>query len=117
MINCVLSDCLKHNASSVHSFLYIVLQNLKEHLPNLNCCIYFSDGAPNQYKHFKNIANLNYHYIDYELKADWHSFATSHGKSPCDGIGGTVKRLIAGASLQTTDVKYKRNVRMVSKSH
>ena len=27
-------------------------------------------------------------------------FATSHGKSPCDGIGGTVKRLTARASLQ-----------------
>ena len=44
---CMLSDCLKHNASSVHSFQYVVLQNLKERLPNLNCCIYFSDGAPN----------------------------------------------------------------------
>ena len=27
-------------------------------------------------------------------------FATSHGKSPCDGIGGTVKHLTAKASLQ-----------------
>ena len=27
-------------------------------------------------------------------------FATSQGKSPCDGIGGTVKRLVARASLQ-----------------
>ena len=26
----------------------------------------------------------------------------SHGKSPCDGIGGTVKRLVARASLQAT---------------
>ena len=28
-------------------------------------------------------------------------FATSHGKGPCDGIGGTVKRLARRASLQT----------------
>ena len=27
-------------------------------------------------------------------------FATSHGKSPCDGIGGTVKRLVTRASLK-----------------
>ena len=27
-------------------------------------------------------------------------FATLHGKWPCDGIGGTVKRLAAKASLQ-----------------
>ncbi|KAG1673375.1 hypothetical protein GQR58_015590 [Nymphon striatum] len=29
-------------------------------------------------------------------------FATSHGKSPYDGIGGTVKRLTAQASLKRT---------------
>ena len=28
--------------------------------------------------------------------------ATSHGKGPCDGIGGTVKRLATKASLQRT---------------
>ena len=27
-------------------------------------------------------------------------FATSQGKQPCDGIGGTVKQLAAKASLQ-----------------
>ena len=27
-------------------------------------------------------------------------FATSHGKSPCDGIGGTVKRLVTRARLK-----------------
>ena len=101
---CVLSDCLKHNASTVHSFQYVVLQNLKERLPNLNCCIYFSGGAPNQYKYFKSIANLNYHYTDYELKTAWHFFATSHGKSSCHNIGGTVKHLIAKASLQNTPI-------------
>ena len=32
--------------------------------------------------------------------AEWHFFATSHGKGACDGVGGTVKRLAACASLQ-----------------
>ncbi len=32
--------------------------------------------------------------------AEWHLSATSHGKGPCDGVGGTVKRLAARASLQ-----------------
>ena len=67
---CVLFDCLKHNASNAHSFQYLVLQNLKGRLPNLKCCIHFSNGAPNQYKYFQNIANFNYHYMDYELKAE-----------------------------------------------
>jgi hypothetical protein len=32
--------------------------------------------------------------------AEWHFFATSHGKSACDGVGGTLKMLAAKASLQ-----------------
>jgi hypothetical protein len=34
------------------------------------------------------------------VPAEWHFFATSHGKSACDGVGGTLKRLAAEASLQ-----------------
>ena len=32
--------------------------------------------------------------------AEWHFFATAHGKGPCDGIGGNLKRLARKASLQ-----------------
>ena len=34
------------------------------------------------------------------MKAEWNFFATSHGKNACDGIGGTLKRSTARASLQ-----------------
>ena len=34
------------------------------------------------------------------VPAEWHFSATSHGKGVCDGVGGTVKRLAARASLQ-----------------
>ena len=37
---------------------------------------------------------------DFGVKAEWHFSATSHGKGACDGVGGTVKRLAAHASLQ-----------------
>ncbi|KAI9562528.1 hypothetical protein GHT06_009976 [Daphnia sinensis] len=33
------------------------------------------------------------HEADFGLKAEWHFFASCHGKSACDGIGGTLKRL------------------------
>jgi hypothetical protein len=45
--------------------------------------------------------NLCYH-EDFHVAAEWNFFATLHGKSPCDGIGGTVKRLVACASIQVT---------------
>ena len=39
---------------------------------------------------------------DHQQKAEHHFFATSHGKSPSEGIGGTIKRGAALASLQAT---------------
>ncbi len=44
--------------------------------------------------------NLCNHEKDFDVKAEWHFSATSHGKGACDGVGGTVKRLAARASLQ-----------------
>ena len=43
---------------------------------------------------------MSYHYCDYALYAEWHFFATSHGKNACDSIGGTIKQVAAYASLQ-----------------
>jgi hypothetical protein len=37
---------------------------------------------------------------DFVAPAEWHFFATLHGKCACDALGGTVKRLAARASLQ-----------------
>lgn len=76
--------------------------HIKEVLPDVRMVKYFSDGAASQYKNFKNLENVMHHQKDFGLMAEWHFFATSHGKSPCDGIGGTVKRLAARASLQAT---------------
>ena len=73
---------------------------IKGNMPNITCIEYFSDGCAGQYKNFKNFLNLCHHKNDFGLDANWSFFATSHGKSPCDGIGGTVKRQITRASLQ-----------------
>ena len=62
--------------------------------------IYFSDGCAGQYKNCKNFINLCHHYEDFGLAAELHLFATSHGKGPPDGVGGSVKREAAKASLQ-----------------
>ena len=86
--------------NTVHKFIHVVVDSLKDVLPSLNHIHYFSDGAASQYKNYKNFTNLLHHYTDFSVTADWNFFATSHGKSPCDGIGGTVKWLVTRASLQ-----------------
>jgi hypothetical protein len=77
-----------------------MLTFLKELYPNLKKVIHFTDGADSQQKNFKKFINLLHHKQDFNLDGEWHFFATSHGKGPFDGIGGTVKRLARRASLQ-----------------
>ena len=100
---CVISDCMRHDTNTVHAFSTKALHLIKHDLPLINKVTYFSDGAASQYKNFKNFINLCHHELDHGIKAEWHFFASSHGKSPCDGIGGTTKRLVARASLQATE--------------
>jgi hypothetical protein len=47
-----------------------------------------------------NFINLYHHNTDFGINAEWHFFAISHGKGPCDGVGVTIKRVAAHSSLQ-----------------
>ena len=78
-------------------FTQQLLGNIKVTHPSLTKGHYYSDGCAGQYKNRYNIINLCHHK---GLLAEWHFFATSHGKTACDGIGGTAKRLTLNASLQ-----------------
>ena len=35
----------------------------------------------------------------------WNFFGTSHGKSPCDGVGGATKRLARQKNLQAVNTE------------
>ena len=99
-IICVISDCKDHTTVTVLEFLKVVLTYLKTELPGVKTINYFTDGCAPQYKNKNNFINLRHHEDDLGLAAEWNFFATSHGKTACDGIGGTVKRLVTKASLQ-----------------
>lgn len=100
-LNCVIiSDALEHNTVAVHIFQRYLINFLRQKLGNISKIFYFSDGSAAQYKNRKNFYNLTIHEQEFDIKAEWNFFATAHGKSACDGLGGTVKRLAARASLQ-----------------
>lgn len=98
--HCIISDDLKHDVSMVYKSQEKVLKFVKENSPHIEEVHYFSDGCAAQYKNKYNFLNLSHHENDFNLKAVWSFFATSHGKSECDGIGGTAKRLARKESLQ-----------------
>ena len=100
---CVISNCLKHDQTALHCFLTKVITFTKQKVNNIKFIHYYSDGAPSQYKNYKGLVNLCHHRLGCGIDALWNFFPTSHGKSACDGIGGTVKRLATNASLMATE--------------
>ena len=83
--------------------LYMELQTcnyIKDKLLCVSKVEYFSDGCAGQYKNFENYINLCHHKVNLNIDASWSFFTTSHGKSPYDRVGGTVKCKITRASLQ-----------------
>lgn len=93
----------EHDTIAVHLFQSKIVLYIKQNLPKINKIIYFSDGASVQYKNRKNFINLSHHTQDFKIAAEWHFFPTSHEKGPCDGLGGTLKRQAARASLQRNE--------------
>lgn len=104
----IISEKVAHDTSSVHLFNTKLIEFLKTTFPNkkINKIYYFSDGAASQYKNKYNFINLALHEKDFEIKAEWNFFATSHGKGACDGIGGSVKRQAKRASLQRVNTNH-----------
>ena len=100
--DCAISDHLKHNQTTVHYFLTKLFSLIHNDLPHLTSIKHFTDGAASQYKNFKALINLAFHFHVHKLTAEHNVFATSHGKSPCDGIGETIKREATNASLRAT---------------
>lgn len=47
---CVISDCMEHISYSVHIYLQTILNCIRNKLPSLRKMIYFTDGAPTQFK-------------------------------------------------------------------
>ena len=96
---CILSEDLNHDVTFVYKVIKETVVFIKKELnPSVKTIHYFSDGCVALNKNWKNFVSLCHHLS--EIDRIWNFFATSHGKSLCDGIGGTVKRLTAIASLQ-----------------
>lgn len=100
----IIAESLKHNVEAVYLFQSKLVEYLKKtnEFKTKNEIIFFTDGAASQYKNKKNFLNLCLFEKDFNLKSEWHFFATSHGKSPCDALGGTFKRTVRMHNMKET---------------
>ncbi len=99
-MSCVVaSDNLRHDKSTAVAHIVILLQAL---LPpgylTGKKLVFFSDGPRNQFKNKYMLATLPHFRHCFQLNnLQWSFFAASHGKGPCDGIGGNAKRMVREA--------------------
>ena len=93
------SDDLNHDSSFAFATQKQLGCYFKTNYSFIQAVEYFSDGCAGQYKNFKTLLNLTDHSTDFGLSANWNFFATSHGKSACDRIGGAIKRKLVHRSL------------------
>lgn len=96
----MISDDLKHDTATFYAFQKLLHKHLLEKSIVGSKIIYITDGASQHFKNRFNFVNLFYYKEDFNADAELHFHATSHGKGPCDGLGGNLKRLAARASLQ-----------------
>lgn len=96
----IIAESLKHNYDAVFQFQQELFKYLREKFGTIDKIFFYSDGAGSQYKNKKNFYQLCQYKKNENFDVEWHFFATSHGKGPCDGIGGAFKRNATRASLQ-----------------
>jgi hypothetical protein len=96
----IISECLYHDTVTVYAFQKQLIEFLKENVPNISKTYYFSDGASAQHKNKNNFINLCHHNTDFGIMLNGISLPHHMAKGPCDGVGGTIKRLAACSTLQ-----------------
>lgn len=92
------TDERTHNSFSVFAFMKTIIPRIKEICPTINKMHYLTDSPTSQYRNTKIMNLISRHETIFGMKASWTYFESGHGKGPCDGVGGTLKRLADDAS-------------------
>lgn len=106
-----IAESLEHSVVSVALFQQKLIESLQSRFQTVKKIYFFSDGAASQYKNRKNFFNICELQFTQNIIIEWHFSATYHGKSPCDGIGGTIKRMATRASLQRVYTRHILNAK------
>jgi hypothetical protein len=84
---------MSHSPSTVHAIIDKLIPELKLLSPELSFIHYWTDGPTSQYRNRQCFFTVANHRELYGVGARWNYFEVGHGKGPCDGLGGTTKRM------------------------
>ena len=104
----LVSDVRDHDKTTVTAYTMTILDIVTDIYPHVEKhSNFFTDGPSSQYKN-KYIFALTYLLQQkYERNINdiyWHYFATSHGKGPCDSLGGNAKGIVTRKLLADKDL-------------
>ena len=86
----VASDNIVHSKDTVIAYMDLILGDLPDSVKSVSI---WSDGPASQFKNRYIAASIPILKAKHKLNIiKWNFLATSHGKGPVDGIGGSVKR-------------------------
>ena len=84
------TDVLAHSFPMTFTFLKMLMKQIKEHTA-LEVVHFISDGPSSQYWNRFTCDMVAHFRILFGAEASW--LEKGHGKGPCDGVGGAVKKL------------------------
>lgn len=89
----IVSDELSHGAATIFAILKSLHSILRTLVPTYNFVHYYTDSPTSQYRNKSIFQIVAKHSSLFASSAAWNYFEAGHGKGPCDGVGGTIKRL------------------------
>ncbi|KAJ1375148.1 hypothetical protein SESBI_51341 [Sesbania bispinosa] len=96
----IISDHMTHDTMTVYAFLDNATTFLKSKIKNLKKNYLCFGWCSPTVQELQKCNKSQLSFEDFGVHAEWHFFATSHGKSPCDGLSGTLKRYAYLASIR-----------------
>ena len=82
----------QHSVPTHYAFMVKLMEQLKVLLPDLEVLHFITDGPANQYRNRTIAALVAVFEQLHGIRATWTWLEGGHGKGPCDGIGGGLKR-------------------------
>jgi hypothetical protein len=104
-----ISEEKSHAAATTLSFLHKLVPQLKSDFPQLKVVHYISDSPVNQYRNKSIVKVVSEHGKIFEgISCTWDYLESGHGKGPCDGVGGAIKKaadIAVKAGMQISNAK------------
>ena len=87
------SGIIRPPIATVFAIMKRLVSEMKTVTPDLKHIHYYTDSPTSQYRNKSIFYIVSGHKSLFGVSASWNYFEAGDGKGPCDGVGGSVKRM------------------------